>query len=303
MSSSSLTLGDVRDAHYDLVSGNRDDARFLRILNDAVERIYNNGKWSGLVGVVEFENPTGFITLPRRYSAILGVQFGGTPRSTFTRYFEYSVSGPGDLDSTGNMTHLVDQGDVATSTVFETPSQLTLSAASDPSALIRVFGIDGSGVEIFTGGAPGEVLVHGGTTASTFAEITAVYKPLTTGFVTLSAGSTVLSRYEPTETNPVYRRYKVGTHEAQTLRCLCKRRFVRLVNDTDPVYPANLGALKLAILAVVAENAADVNTAAAYWGSCFQVLDSELKEVRGRADIRASFSPSGLGIRPLRSFM
>lgn len=303
MSSSSLTLGDVRDAHYDLVSGNRDDARFLRILNDAVERIYNNGKWSGLAGVVEFENPTGFITLPRRYSAILGVQFGSAPRSTFTRYFEYSISGPGDLDSTGHMTHLVDAGDVVTSAVFDTASALTLSAASDTTTQVRVFGIDDSGVEVFTDGAPGEVLTHGGTTTSTFAEITAVYKPVTTGFVSLSAGSTVLSRYEPTETNPVYRRYKSGTFTDKTLRCLCKRRFVRLINDTDPVYPANLGALKLAILAVVAENAADVNTAAAYWNSCFQVLDAELKEVRGRADIRASFSPSGLGIRPLRSSM
>lgn len=300
MSSFSLTLGDVREAHYDLVSGNRDDARFLRIINDALERIYNNGKGSGLLGVIEFENPTGYITLPRRLSAIVGAQLGGTPRSTFTRYFEYNTSGPGDFDATGGMQHFIDQGDVATMVALPAASTLTLSAPSDTTAATRVFGLDDDGEEVFTDGVRGEELVHGGTTTAIFSEITGFSKPVTTGFVTLSDGTTTLSRYEPTETNPSYRRYKVGTENDRTLKCLCKRRFVRLVEDTDPVFPSNLGALKLAILAVVAENAGDMQTASAYWGSCFQVLDSQLKESRGGAEVRPNIKPFGIGIKPFR---
>ena len=212
MSSSLLTLGDVRDAHYDLVSGNRDDARFLRIVNDVVERLHNNGKWSGLMGIVEFENPNGFVTLPRRYSAILGMQLGGTPRTAFTRYFEYNPAGPGDLDETGSLRYLVDHGDVATAVPLPEASALTLSAPSDTTAAVRIFGLDDSGVEVFTDGIPGEEITDGNTTTNVFSEITGVTKPITTGFVTLSAGSTELSKYEPTETNPSYRRYKTGTN-------------------------------------------------------------------------------------------
>jgi len=302
--SSPLTYGAVRAALSETIFGDQNDARFLNVCNDAVARIYDAGKWEGLVGVVEFENPiAGFITLPRRYSAILGAQLAGKPRSTFTRYFEYSQSGPGDLALEQGLKFVVDQGPTPVYEVFTGPSVLTMTAPADTAITLRVFGLDENGKEIFdTLGAPGIDLAHGVATSQSFSEITAVTKPATVGFVTLSAGSDTLSVYEPSETNPSYRRYKVGTENDRTFRCLCKRRFVPFVNDSDLVFPGNLGALKMALLASSAENASLTSKAQECWDLCYKLLDLEKGAARGNAEIRFNFKPFGQGAKPIRNF-
>jgi hypothetical protein len=121
--------------------------------------------------------------------------------------------------------------------------------------------------------------------------VTQVVKPLTTGNVTLSvvvSGTpTVLSVYEPSETNPIYRRYKVGTIEATpdnkpVLRCLCKRRFVRLFQETDLVWPDNIGAIKFAMKAIQLEDGAEeLQKSQLFWQKCYEVLNQGLKQNRG----------------------
>lgn len=301
--SSPLTLGAVRTALSDIIFGDQDEARFLSVCNDALARIYDAGKWEGLLGIVEFENPEGTITLPRRFSTILGMQLGGRPRTVFSRYYEYSVAGPGDLNADAGLSLFSDQGNSPTYEVFSGPSVLTMTAPSDTSATIRVYGIGTDGKEICdTLGAPGLNLAHGVATTTSFAEITAVIKPVTVGFVTLSAGADTLSIYEPGETNPSYHRYKVGTANDRTFRCLCKRQFVPLVNDSDLIHPGNLGALKMAVLATSAENASLTEKAQEYWQLCYQLLDLEKGSVRGNAQIRFNVNPGGAGARPLRNF-
>lgn len=299
--SSPLTLGAVRTALSDTIFGDDDDATFLKVCNDAVARIYDAGKWEGLLGVVEFENPAGFITLPRGFSTIVGVQLGGYPRTIYSRYHEYSVGGPGELDEGGGLNMIADEGQVPTFSVFTGPSVLTMTAPADTSTTIRVFGLDENGEEIFDSlGAPGVDLAHNVASTETFSEITAVIKSETTGFVTLSDSSGTLSVYGPNETNPSYHRYKVGTGTDRTYRCLCKRRFVPLINDSDLIYPGNLGALKMALLAVTAENASLTEKSREYWAMCFQLYDLEKGSVRGNAEIRLRVNPVGLGARPIR---
>ncbi len=306
--SSPLTYGAVRAALSEIIFGDQDDARFLSVCNDAVSRIYDAGKWEGLVGIVEFENPiAGFITLPRRYSAILGVQLAGHPRSTFTRYFEFSQSGPGDVNIELGLKFVVDQGPTPTYEVFTGPSPLTIVAPSDPTiglrSEMRIFGLDENGKEIYdTSGAPGVRMSHNIPSVASFSEITAVIKPPTIGYVTLKAGSTTLSVYEPGETNPSYRRYKVGTENDRVFRCLCKRRFVPIAHDSDLIHPGNLGALKMALLAASAENASLTAKAQEYWALCYSLLDLEKGAARGNAEIRFNFKPGGQGARPIRNF-
>lgn len=302
--SSPLTLGATRAALANIIFGDRDEPTFLKVVNEAVSRLYDMGKWEGLVSVIEFENPNGFITLPRRYSTILAVQLGGAPRTPYSRYYEYTPGGPGQLDETAGLVIITDQGFFPTQNVFTEPSTLTLSAPSDTSTTVRVFGIDDTGKEVFDNlGAPGEELAHGVESTATFSEISAVIKEETAGFVTLSAGSDVLSVYEPNETTPSYHRYKVGAGDDRTYRCLCKRRFVPLYNDSDIIYPGNLGALKMAVQAVSAENASLIEKAKEYWATCFQLLDLEKGANRGGAEIRFRVNPGGAGARPLRKFL
>lgn len=308
--SSSLTLGEARAALSDIIFGDSDSDRFNAVINDAVSRIYSAGRWEDLTGIVEFENPSGYITLPRRYSSIIGAQMGGRPRSTFSRYLEYSLAGPGDMYTDRNLNLVVDQGNVATQFELPEPSILTWQAPIGEDILAnlscRVFGIDSTGNTIFDqDGAPGVSIPNGTYSTAIFAEITGVSKPITVGFSVLTSeigGVTPfnLARFEPNETSPTYRRYKVGTENDRTLRCLCKRRFVPLYNESDLVYPAHIGALKMAMLAVTAENASLQEKAQEYWNLCFQLLDTQKREARGNAEHTPNFRPNGMGVRPLR---
>ena len=130
--------------------------------------------------------------------------------------------------------------------------------------------------------------------------ISQIVKEVTLGQVTLnvivSGTPTLLAVYDPPETNPIYRCYKLGTIPARSdnkpvIRCKVKRRFLKMRAETDLVWPDNLGALKFALIAYQMENqgAFELQQSEVFWQKCYQVLNQGLKQNRG-------------GIRPLLAF-
>jgi hypothetical protein len=81
---------------------------------------------------------------------------------------------------------------------------------------------------------------------------------------------------------------------------LCKLKYLPLVLEDEPVVPANIGALKMGILALVYEDANDPASADAYWGRCYSLLNQQLKETRGMARhvFNGSFAAAGLRAIP-----
>jgi hypothetical protein len=73
------------------------------------------------------------------------------------------------------------------------------------------------------------------------------------------------------------RQYKLtmDSTDFDTIEGLLKKRFVYLENDTDLIYPANIGALKHALLAICFENESDIQRAQAYWEQAYSILNSE----------------------------
>jgi hypothetical protein len=67
------------------------------------------------------------------------------------------------------------------------------------------------------------------------------------------------------------------------LRCLCKRRFVRLIQETDLIWPDNIGALKFAMKAIQLEDsgATELQQSQLFWQKCYEVLNQGLKQNRG----------------------
>lgn len=75
--------------------------------------------------------------------------------------------------------------------------------------------------------------------------------------------------------------YKIGKNYGQkspVIRGLLKRRFLRLKLETDEVRPANIGALKEGLHAVMMEDASDMPRAQQHWTNALAALDSELGE-------------------------
>lgn len=304
--STGLTVADVRSLIGSTIyPGNPNSELFLPTLNQVVERIINSGQWKNMYGQVDYDSTTGYITLPRRYESIVGVTRVNFPTQPFSRMQEFMTSGPGYFDDTSvDLRIILDQGDVCTQEVQTTIGfpRLTIAGTEDVGQIVRVYGHDADGDPIFdSDGVEGIALTLANptVTGSTEMFVTQVVKPLTVGTVTLSAvvsgTPTVLSVYEPSETNPIYRRYKVGTITARAddkpvLRCLCKRRFVRLTQETDLVFPDNIAALKFGMKAIQLEDsgAAELQQAELFWQKCYQVLNQGLKQNRGA--IRPKFA-------------
>lgn len=306
--SSTLTVADARDSLYEHVVSDQNDPKFLRVLNEVCERILNSGNWDGTRVVVEFENPQGYVILPAKYTSVLASTLGGRPRSIYGRYHEYLDGGPGEFDATGGVPALVDYGETPLTEQFgDTSGTVGFSAPDDTSVLLRVFGLDDNGREVYdSAGRRGLELAHGVESTQVFSRISAVVKPATTGSVTLhvtTAGPvvTTIGEYLPGEVNPLYRVYKVGTYADSTIKALCKRRHIALVHETDTVLPGNKAALKLAMQAVRYEDNNDLERARAYWASCYEELNGELRSARGGETPRNISRPAGRGTRPVRN--
>lgn len=272
---------------------------FLPLLNRASESIIDDGQWKGLLGEINFLSSDGYVTLPRRWESVVAARMGcRADAPVYGRYHEFSSYGPRyftNLEYT--LGCLVDQGEYPTQVYQPTalPIRLTIANAADAGKVVRLYGVDTNGDVIFdsTGveGIEYTLVSPTVTTAESFL-LTNVVKPVLRGTLTVSSvdGATVtpLSTYEPTEVNPLYRRYKVGTHEARdddlpVIRTLCKRRFITLVNETDPVFPSNLRALRAAMNAskLEAQGAYEVEVANGFWNTCYTELNNSLRQYRG----------------------
>jgi hypothetical protein len=296
---SDLTVAEARAALASVAdpSGEHPEL-FLPLLNRASEAIINEGQWKGLLGEVNFNSSTGFVTLPRRWESVVAAQLCCGAPPVFGRYHEFSTYGPryfADLE--WKLGCLIDQGEYPTQIYQPTalPLRLTIANANDAGGTVRLYGVNAAGDIIFdSNGVEGVSYTLANPTVTTSESIllTNITKPLTRGSVTISSvdGATVtsLSTYEPTEVNPLYRRYKIGTYDARddgnpVLRTLCKRQFIKLVYESDPVFPANLRALRFAMSACKLEANGDyeVGSSLPYWQQCFTELNASLRQARG----------------------
>ena len=97
---------------------------------------------------------------------------------------------------------------------------------------------------------------------------------------------------------PTARRYRVPSNVATTLETVSLR--VKLAtptytsDDTVEVVPPNMGAWKMALLALSYEDENDLERADIYWGRCFTLLNQELKQFRGNPKVVLNIHPWGL---------
>ncbi len=143
----------------------------------------------------------------------------------------------------------------------------------------------------------GEVL----TTVSPFNDTVQSYTDVTgiqiqSGFVGYSQLSyiasdgtvTQLAEYEPGDTRPSFRWYMTGVSNS-AVQTLCRKRFIPYVNETDPVEPANIGAIKAGFQALTQELATQQSEADTFWGRGRSMLEQQLQSLRGSIQARLPF--------------
>lgn len=243
----------VRDIFSDVIDalGKCNEADAFRRLTEAIAMLQNKAKWNPNLGEINICVSQNFVTLPRFVGNILGVLTNGKPNYlTDASWFDYHLNGPGVQDCIStNYAQIA--GTFPTIRDPSTPVFVVceLESASDNNKLIRVFGLDQQGNQIFTPNATTGVMEPGFLVPTVYgfsvpaanvpavSIITRIEKAVTNGRVKLLAinadlsAHTLLGYYEPDETDPMYQRIKVPNSSWVRVKYVKKDAVIRSQSD------------------------------------------------------------------------
>lgn len=299
---------------------------FTQRLNLVCERLMKAGNWRMTKNRVTFNvfpdvNKKAVITLPRIFNTVLAgavlqtCQSGGVPRygmpmSVRNGWYSYSQTGAGlVLDSRyeWGAGFIPEEGRFTTFADWTTPMYLRLkfSTTETNPTVIYVRG-NFNGQPVYSGA--GNTTIEGiSMTYTGSSPITSnvqfdeppyeITKPATNGRVSLytwdGVTETLVAIYDPTETNPGWRRYRVPACETWTatapgqLVTVCKREYVAISQDRDEVIPSNIGALRFGMEALNVEDARSDIEAQGMWDKAYKLLSDEVEDDDGAGVIQA----------------
>lgn len=246
-----IAVSDIADDAKRILANCSNETLFNR-LNHVIELLANESDWDPLIGVVDIctSSDARCVALPREVETPLQLNIGGTPAHPNNRFFSFHLNGPGDECRDTVQFSWDDKGDFPTVEDPKEPVQLIafLENADDSNAELWVYGYDEAN-RWLRSEVNGE-LVDGypvptafgyavpNPTAPKISRITRVRKSATKGYIRLTSfdiGSTtgvLLGDYAPDETEPSYRRIKLGRN-CGWVRIIYRRRIFKVTKLTD----------------------------------------------------------------------
>lgn len=199
----------------------------------------------------------------------------------------------------------------------ETPDAYSTIQGLDPAGLvIRSSLTDGSGNVSWINGVRLGITSGSGFTETTqeFSEVTAYTKPVTNGYVRLTAWNGVteveLSNYQHWETTPSYHRYfspfLQGRRTAENPCCRvilarARRRFVPVSEDTDVLMISNINALKAMVIALWKRDAGAYDEYLLLKTTAVDIMKKEAMAYRGKVRAPALTFQRGFSVGELPS--
>lgn len=262
------------------------DSRFAAFLNEATERLLVRGRFWGTYSRYLLAASQRFISLPPRIDTMESIAVGRQPLQIRSQLFEFLSYGWGTRDRSTVTGSGVAEAQYLGSypTAFEicdaTAVTVVCDNDDDVGKEIRLFGEDANGNYVRTenGGShiDGEIVTlaksAGTASATVFADITGIQAPADlVGQWYLYAGTvaagTLIGTYEHWDTHPSRKRYLIPwiNADVSTVEIIGKNAFIPVVNDTDFLVINNLAALKLAGMAIQAEERHDWAEAQLLW--------------------------------------
>lgn len=299
-----------------------DDPRVIARLNKATEELMNEGDWPGVVDRYLFTTTNGEIVLPCFLDRIMGVAVNEIPYAIRSPWYEFVEFGPGPQAGCNWINAVIDRD--------ETPIQVSFPAGTsgpwslytncevneDIGGIRPVLEVQGRlanhrRVRSFYGTSyiDGEELDLNGVTppytfygTAQFAEVTAVVKPETNGYVELWATNGMpaddvrLAVYSPNETTPSYHAYFLPTL-SDICHCNCqqglnprvltvlvrgRRRFIPVENPNDILIISNLPALESMAMAIQKREVSDIEGYVQYKLAATDIMRKEALSYRGK---------------------
>lgn len=277
----------VADARTAFARWNLSPAEFLRRLNRSCEHYMKSDVFTDIFSVVEFPSSTGYVTPPRCFGRIFGVQDADVNKPIVSPFLQWVVMGLGRQDpSAMSLDGLIDVGShYVTQTDIPTAGVITvkITNVADAGKTIRFNGKDADGAEIVdNSGNIGEnvtTVSPSADSAKLYSVVEGIQAPTMVGRWSLWQGATLLGTYEPGETRPRYHRYMTRV-TSQAIRAYCQRQHVEFVADTDWVYPDNLDALEHGFNALTYRDKGNFKTEEECWEQGKKVLKDAYARLR-----------------------
>lgn len=304
--SARLRVADLKASRV-LVQANvcSDDSRFLQWLNSIQERALNLGRWFGTTQLMRFCASDGCLILPREVAVIEAAKFDGVPMRMRNQWYEFikphctvsSCSLPtsyGRCNTSSQSCNCCgclggldfEERDLVATYAFTNSGEKIrayIGGLSDVGKKIILQGFDSNGVWVRT--SIGGIIQDG--------EQITLANPFTDSSTTWAAGSPVrvikdptdyrvlmfavdsggnetrqIADYQPTETNPMYRRMSLPTEcpsETRTITALASLQHIPLTQDNDWLLFTNLSAYEDGIMSAKYREAGDITLADAYF--------------------------------------
>ena len=280
----------VADARTAFARWNLSPAEFLRRLNRSCEQYMKSDVFTDIFSVVEFASSSGYISSPRCFGRILGVQDADVNKPVVSQFAQWLPMGIGRQDPSAMTvdalidmgTHYVTQADIVTAGTL----RVKITSASDIGKVIRFNGKDGDNAEVLDGsGNVGSNLTAANPSADTtqvFSNVEGIQAPVMVGRWTLwvvnGSTETQIGTYEPGETRPRYHRYMTRV-TSTAIRAYCQRRHVEMTADTDWVWPDNINALEHGFNALSYRDKGNFKTEEECWEQGRKVLKDEFSRL------------------------
>lgn len=94
-----------------------------------------------------------------------------------------------------------------------------------------------------------------------------------------------------------------GVDDGKVVKCFVRHGYKPLALATDYVFPDNVGALKMGLLAVQLEDQHDYERSEFYWNKGLQLLDQELEQYLDGQERHINIEPWGRGIPAIENLI
>jgi hypothetical protein len=274
-------------------------------LTDAIEILANKSHWDPLLGVIDIcvQNDAGvyYVTLPRFVEQVLSVNINDYTGDFRSKWFQFHLNGLGSFQTNRPCEGFEELGEVTT--VFTWPDPVPMVAVPDSSvdndASFIVFGTDANDQPL-RDWQTGELGLSLPCAAGSYSfdprnvppikTIDRIVKDPTVGGVSLYAsdgtqGTQFISYYWPEDTEPYFRRIRLGTSQA-AVRIMFRKRWLKITSLLDPIPLRSRMAIINAAMGIATAKT-DPMKAEAYYGAAVGFLQDEFRtNSNPREDVR-----------------
>lgn len=261
-----LIVADIYDDSSDIFGPIGRDNLYDQI-TQSIELLANKSHWDPLVGYCELcvINQEGifYVTLPRFIEQVLAVNVNEQPGDFRSKWFEFHLNGLGSSNVNRPCNGWEEVGEVCTTWAWKDPVHMVAipDSSRDNQASVRLFGLTPEYTPLTSPDGSAGLLVPCVTGSLSIPPeqplimtIDRIVKDETIGFISLVAtdGTQVtqnIGYYWPDDTEPYYRRIRLGTRAAR-VRLKYRKRWLKVSSLTDPIPLRSRSAMICAMVAV-----------------------------------------------------